>query len=244
MGTNQYFFFFSLTFLCEILGTISGFGSSVLFVPLASLFFDFREVLAITALYHVFSNLSKIGIFYKSIDKDLALKMGLPAVLFVSLGAWLSQFVNAQLFQTILNVFLILLCLFIWINNSIVLKPTTGTYIISGASSGFLAGIVGTGGAVRGFTLAALNIEKETFVATSAMIDMGVDTSRAIVYFTNDYFQKFMYGLVPGLLIISLLGSYIGKKILSQIPEEKFKNMVLFFIMGLSIYQLADVLMS
>jgi uncharacterized membrane protein YfcA len=58
-----YILFIVLTFLAEIIGTIGGFGSSVFFVPLAGLFFDFEMVLGITAVFHVASNLAKIVIF-------------------------------------------------------------------------------------------------------------------------------------------------------------------------------------
>ena len=60
---GQYFIFFILALLAEIVGTISGFGSSILFVPLASLLLDFKIVLGITAVFHVFSNISKIFLF-------------------------------------------------------------------------------------------------------------------------------------------------------------------------------------
>jgi uncharacterized membrane protein YfcA len=50
---------------------VSGFGSSILFVPLASMFLDFKLVLGITAVFHVFSNLSKIYLFQSGIDKKL-----------------------------------------------------------------------------------------------------------------------------------------------------------------------------
>ena len=42
------FLFFLIALLSEIVGTIGGFGSSVFFVPLAGLFFDFHTVLALT----------------------------------------------------------------------------------------------------------------------------------------------------------------------------------------------------
>jgi len=35
---ENYYLFFILALLAEILGTVSGFGSSILFVPLASIF--------------------------------------------------------------------------------------------------------------------------------------------------------------------------------------------------------------
>ena len=47
---ERYLIFFILALIAEVLGTVSGFGSSILFVPIAALFFDFKIVLGITAL--------------------------------------------------------------------------------------------------------------------------------------------------------------------------------------------------
>ena len=41
---RSYYLFFLLALLAEIIGTISGFGSSILFVPLASIFINFKLV--------------------------------------------------------------------------------------------------------------------------------------------------------------------------------------------------------
>jgi uncharacterized protein len=77
---DKYYIFLILTFVSEVIGTVSGFGSSILFVPMASLFFDFKTVLGITAVFYVFSNLSKILLFKKGIQKDIVIKLGIPAV--------------------------------------------------------------------------------------------------------------------------------------------------------------------
>lgn len=55
--------------------------------------------------------------------------------------------------------------------------------IASGSFAGWLAGIIGTGGVIRGMALTALNLEKSIYIATSAGIDFGVDASRSVVYF-------------------------------------------------------------
>ncbi len=72
--------FIVLALLAEILGTIGGFGSSVFFVPIASLFLDFQSVLGITAIFHVSSNITKIVFFKHGFDKGLILKVGIPAL--------------------------------------------------------------------------------------------------------------------------------------------------------------------
>lgn len=84
--------FILLALLAEILGTVGGFGSSVFFVPVANFFLDFQSVLGLTALFHLSSNITKIGLFRKGVDWKLVLLIGIPAILFVILGASLANF--------------------------------------------------------------------------------------------------------------------------------------------------------
>jgi uncharacterized membrane protein YfcA len=220
----------------EILGTISGFGSSVLFVPIASFFFDFHSVLGITALFHVFSNVSKILLFRKGIEWAVVLRIGIPAVIFVSLGAFLSKLIDASRLESFLAVFMILFSLVFLIFKSVTLRPATGNMLIGGSLSGLLAGLVGTGGAIRGMLLSAFRMEKEIFIATSALIDFGVDLSRSAVYAVNGYVHWHDLPVILVLLFVSIVGTYLGKKILKIISEENFRIIVLLMILGIGIF--------
>ena len=113
---EKYIYFFLLAFVAEVIGTISGFGSSILFVPLASMFFDFKAVLAITAVFHVFSNLSKIYLFKTGIQKDIVLKLGIPAVVFVIIGALLTNIIPQKEIELVMNIVLVLLSVFLIFN--------------------------------------------------------------------------------------------------------------------------------
>ncbi|PYI87537.1 MAG: hypothetical protein DMF03_13165, partial [Verrucomicrobia bacterium] len=63
-----------------------------------------------------------------------------------------------------------------------------------------MAGLIGTGGAIRGIALAAFDLEKNVFVAASAAIDSGVDFSGMIVYLRSNYLTPEFYWYVPGLV--------------------------------------------
>ncbi len=67
-----------LRFVTEVFGTVSGFGSSVFFVPLAGMFFDFETTLALTGILHIFSTGAQVFMFQKEIDWPLLLKIGIP----------------------------------------------------------------------------------------------------------------------------------------------------------------------
>jgi uncharacterized protein len=224
---EKYSLFIFLALISEIIGTVSGFGSSILFIPIASLFFDFKTVLGITAVFHVFSNLSKIALFRKGINKDIVLKLGIPAVISVIIGAYLTTFLPTQKIELGMNIMLVILAVYLFINFNKTLKQTNQNLVLGGVASGFLAGIAGTGGAIRGITLSAFQLSKDAFVATSAFIDLGVDFSRAVVYVSNGYFLKELIFLIPFLIGVSVLGTYLGKLLLKRTSELTFRYIVL-----------------
>jgi uncharacterized membrane protein YfcA len=231
MVLEQLLLFILLALLAEIIGTVGGFGSSLFFVPIAGYFLDFHSVLGITALFHVSSNLTKIVLFREGVDRKLILQMGIPALLFVVAGAFLSRFLNSNLLELLLAGFLIIISLTLIIFKQIHFKPTTGNAIGSGVFSGLIAGLLGTGGAIRGLALAAFNLKTEVFIATSAVIDLGVDASRSVVYGLNGYLHAHDLYLIPILLVVSIIGTYIGKKILQHISQQQFKYIVLGLIL-------------
>jgi uncharacterized membrane protein YfcA len=235
---EKYYVFIMLAYVAEVIGTISGFGSSILFVPIAALFFDFKSVLGITAVFHIFSNLSKIALFRKGIEKELAFKLGFPAVLFVIIGAYITTFLPTQQIELVMNFILLLLAIFLILKFNQPIHQSKRNLYLGGITSGFIAGIAGTGGAIRGITLAAFQLPKEVFIATSALIDLGVDTSRAIIYSSNGYFKKEYLFLIPFLIGISILGSYTGKLILKRTSETFFRYLVLAVIISTALIQI------
>lgn len=122
------------------------------------------------------------------------------------------------------------------------LEASHTNLFLGGATSGLLAGLVGTGGAVRGLTLSAFHLPKDIFIATSAMIDFGVDASRAVVYIGSGYFHKEHLFLIPFLIIISIVGSYLGKVLLKYTSENTFRYLVLGVVLLTSVIQLIKVL--
>lgn len=233
--------FLLLALVAEIVGTIGGFGSSVFFVPLGNFYFDFYSVLGMTAIFHLSSNISKIFLFKKGLDKKLLLHIGIPSVLFVIVGGFLSKMVKSGALEIVLGIFLVVFSLLFLIKSEIVILPNKKNSMIGGALSGFSAGLLGTGGAIRGLTMATFNLEKSAFIATSAFIDFMIDFSRTFVYYGNGYIGKQELMYLPFLFAIGLLGTYLGKRIIAYIPQEKFRGLSLFFILLIGLATIAQL---
>jgi len=238
MTIDRSILFLLLALIAEIIGTIGGFGSSVFFVPFTAIFFDFHTVLGITAIFHLSSNISKIYLFKKGLNKKILLQIGIPSVLFVIIGSILSNYIDSNILELSLSIFLISLSLLFLIKDTLVIPSRMKESLIGGSLSGFVAGFLGTGGAIRGITMAAFNLEKSVFVATSATIDFGVDITRSFVYFFNGYITKEIIIYIPFLFVIGFVGTWIGQKILNIIPQEKFKKISLLLILIIGLFSL------
>jgi uncharacterized membrane protein YfcA len=236
------YLFILLALLAEIAGTVGGFSSSLFFVPIASYFLDFHSVLGITALFHVSSNLSKIAFFRKGVNVMLIIYLGIPAVLFVLAGAWLTQFIATKTLEIVLSIFLIVISLVFLYFNNIFIQPSKLNAITGGTLSGFIAGLVGTGGAIRALVFSAFQLKTEVFIATSAVVDLAIDASRSFVYWHNDFVHAHDLYLIPILLLVSIAGTFIGKKILQYISESLFKKIVLFLILLTGVFTLFKLL--
>ncbi len=233
-----------LALVAEIVGTIGGFGSSVFFVPMGNFFFDFHFVLGLTALFHLFSNVSKIVLFKKGLDKKLLINIGVPSVIFVIIGGYMTKIVDSFILEIVLALFLVGLSLLFLVKKDLVINPNRKNAITGGVLSGFSAGLLGTGGAIRGLTMATFNLEKSVFIATSAFIDFFIDFTRTFVYFNNGYIHKEHLIYLPFLLVVGILGTYVGKRILHFIEQDKFKTISLLLILLIGVVTLGNVLIK
>lgn len=238
------FTFLLLALMAEIIGTIGGFGSSVFFVPIAGFYLDFHSVLGVTALLHVASNISKLALFRKGMNRKLIINIGIPSVLFVIIGGLLTQYLDSVILKIILAIFLIGFSLVFIIKKEFIIEPNKTNSFLGGAFSGFSAGLLGTGGAIRGLTMASFNLEKNVFIATSAFIDLFIDMTRTVVYFENGFIKRNELVYLPFLIAIAIIGSWIGKRILEKIPQQNFRRISLFLILTVGIVTLIDCIVK
>ncbi|MCU0441553.1 MAG: sulfite exporter TauE/SafE family protein [Bacteroidia bacterium] len=241
MSAEVLIVFLLLALLAEVLGTLGGFGSSVFFVPIASYYFDFHTTLAITALFHVASNLFKIVLFKNGIEKKLLIQMGIPAVICVLVGSYLSIHLNAIWLEWVMATMLLVMAIVLLLKPKLQLPANTTTLVSGGSLSGLVAGLVGTGGAIRGLALASFRLAAPVFIATSAFIDLGVDMSRSVVYLVNGFATAQIVSIIPYLVLVSVVGNWIGKEILKHISATAFTRWVLVLVIATSLFTMGKL---
>ena len=222
--------FWLAAFFAEVIGTMAGFGSSTIFLPIALFFLDFRTALTLVAIFHISGNIGRITFFRHGFNRRLLLIFGLPSVILTLLGALLVTYAPSEILKLILGVFLIAFSLASLSKPEISFSPSKKNSFIGGSLSGFFAGLIGTGGALRGAFLTSFNLKKSVYIATAAAISLAVDITRIPVYFGSGFLQPQFYYYIPILFLLAISGSFTGKKIVNRISQPTFRKVVLVAI--------------
>lgn len=97
------------------------------------------------------------------------------------------------------------------------------------------AGLVGTGGVLRGAFMTMFALPKEQYIATIATVALIVDFTRIPIYFGNGFLDKDLWILIPILFVVAFVGSWIGKRVVKVISETIFRKIILGAIIVLSL---------
>lgn len=244
MQGEETILFFISALIAEIIGTMAGFGSSTIFLPLALMFVDFKTAIVLVAIFHLFGNLSRIIFFREGFDMRIILQFGVPSVLLSLLGAFLIGVLPQPVVKLILGIFLVVTSVSFLARPGLKFAANTRAFIAGGSATGFITALVGTGGALRATLLQGFNIEKVKYIATTATIAVATDATRIPVYILQGFLTEIFYLYLPILFAIALTGSFIGRKIVRRIDQEKFRKMVLVAIILVSIKFIIDGLQA
>ena len=219
--------FFIVAFLTIVIGTVAGFGTSTIFLPIALLFVDFKTALVLVAISHISGNVGATTFFRHGLDKRLILLFGVPSIILTIMGAYLVTYIPQNVLETILGAFLLIFSIYSLLKPDFKVKAAKINTIIGGSLSGFLQGLLGIGGPLRGAFLISYNLDKFKYIATLAAIAVFIDATRIPIYFANNLLGTQFYWYIPVLAVIGIVGSYTGKKIVNKIPQNIFKKVVL-----------------
>jgi len=169
-----------LTLLAATIGTITGFGTSTLMIPVLVIFFPPAEAIFLVAIIHWFGNIWKVALFRSGFNMRLLLLFGVVGLVTSYLGAYISLGANEEILLRVLGAFLAGYALFVAFQSKFKIPAGNITALSGGALSGFFAGMFGIGGAIRSAFLSAFDLPKAVFISTAGAISLLVDSTRII----------------------------------------------------------------
>ena len=227
--------FFIIAFIAAAVASVAGFGTATMTIPFLSWIIGFKQAIIIIAFFHGFSNLFKLIQLRQAVNIRLMLWYGIPTVITAIVGAYLLEVVAPKAIGLGIGIFLVLFAIYTLINPSRTLPEREYVLVTGGLLSGFTAGLIGLGGAIRGAFLISTKIKRETYIATSAAIALFTDIARCTTYVVRGNLESQYYWYIPVLLIIGFIGTRLGVRLLKWLPELTVKRIILVLLILVSI---------
>ena len=225
------------------MGTISGFGTSSIMLPVMALFYPLPESLLFVAIIHFFGDLWKILLFKNDIKLKLILTFGLPGIITSFIGARLVFAFPEVILMRLLSLILIFFVLLIFFKPNFKLPDKNALTMGAGTLDGLLAGITGVGGPIRAAFLSAFNFPKAVYIAASGAIGMMIDSVRITTYIFGgiELSPLLGWGLIA-LVPLSFVGAKLGRKAVNRVPQERFRYLIGSFLLIIAVMMLLTAL--
>ena len=231
-------FFLAAAFGAEVVGTMAGFGAATILTPIAFLFMDAKAAVAMVAGFHLLGNLSRLRFFGRSIHWPTVWQFGATGIAASFLGARVTSSLPSSTLKALFGGFLL-----VYVAGSALAGPRIrlpshwATLIGGGLFSGFIAGLLGTGGAIRSVCLLAFGLEQTAYLGTSAMLAVLVDGTRLPVYIAGHFLPPRFLPVLLTLVPVAFAGAWTGQRLVRRLSGAAFRALVmtLLALMGVKL---------
>jgi uncharacterized membrane protein YfcA len=235
MDTGAWLLLLGCALIAEVIGTMAGFGAATILTPIAALFLDVKTAIALVACFHLFGTASRLIFFHRSVQWTIWWQFGLIGIIASLLGARATMLLPSAFVTLFFGAFLLIYVVLSSARSQpLVLPAQPSTLMAGGACSGFIAGLIGTGGAIRSVCLLAIGLSKDVYIGTSAAIALVVDATRVPVYLAGHLIPSTMASVLASLVGVAFAGSWVGQRLVRRVSGTLFRRVVLtmLFIMG------------
>lgn len=217
----QLIILFLLSLLAATISGAAGFGGALFLLPFVINMVGVKAAVPILTIASIFGNASRVWFGRNELKWKPICYFLLAAIPFTILGSYLFIGIDSKVIKIIVGILLILLVTYRRLNINKVAMGNRGM-IFGGSLTGFLSGLIGSGGPIGAAFFLGLDLSATAYVASEAFTALALHLSKTIVY--NKYSlinnKEIYYALFIGLAMI--LGSYAGRKIIEKIEREKF----------------------
>lgn len=241
MSWEQLPLFLAAAFVAEVIGTMAGFGAATILTPIAALFMDVKTAIALVACFHLFGNGSRLIFFGRHIQWAIWAQFGLTGIACSFLGARLAARLSSPVISLLFGLFLLAyVALSLRASTRLVLPRRPATLAGGGAVSGLVAGLLGTGGAIRSVALLSFDLPAGAYIGTSAAIALMVDATRLPVYLSEGLIPQALLPALGLLIGVAFTGSWTGQRLVRRISPAGFRRVVLALLALMGAKMLAD----
>jgi uncharacterized membrane protein YfcA len=219
-----------------IVGTITGFGTSTIMIPVLVMYFPPVEAIFLVSIVHYFGDIWKVILFREGVNWKLIGLFGVIGIVPSYFGASMLVSLDKVLLLRLMGAFFIAYFFFLLFWSKIKIAIGTKSLLLSGMLAGFSGGLFGIAGPIRSAVLTTFDMPKSVYIATGAVIGLMVDGARMYVYFAKDTpVPSHLQWSFALFVVLSFIGAQMGKYIVEKIPQDKFRSVIATFLLSLGV---------
>ena len=208
------------------LAAVAGFGGAAIMLPVLVWAVGVRDAVPLLTIAQLMGNLSRVWFNRSELSLPVVKRFALGAVPAAAIGGVVFATAPADALVRVLGVFLLLTVGYRhspWGKNT---KIGLNGFLPLGTASGLISAIVGVVGPFMAPFFLAYGLVRGAYIGTEALATVVMHVVKLGVY---GGFELISLGiLLLGLAIgaVMFLGSYIGKRILSKMPDKSFPYVI------------------
>jgi len=214
-------------FVASVISGLGGFGGALIIIVVLTPIVGAKGVVPLIAVYAVFSNVSRIIVYRKTIDYRLAAWFTAASLPGVYVGANFLAVVPERALVAFIGAILIVTIPARRYLKRRSFEPGVKTIIGFGLTFGFISGAAAGTGLLAIAALLNMGLQGPLLLGTDAAIGIVNASSRVISYWSLDLLDRdlFVLGLLmgvasfPGTWIASLIVRHIGIQLHGQLME-------------------------
>ena len=220
--------------IAAVLQSISGFGFSLLAMPLLSIFVDIQDAVVIATLCGIFTNAVHLRKDFQFVERSIARRISLSALIGMPLGVVVLSVFSATHMRAIIGAVIVVL-VFLMMRNFILKTENTNVDIVLGAFSGLLATSVSTNGPPLVFLLQSKQLDPWRLRATLAYVFTisGCASFIVLMIAGKGSIEAFQYAMLS--LPAMYLGTVVGRKARLRVTQEAFKRLMYVLLLATAV---------
>ena len=213
------------------LQSISGFGFSLLAMPLLSIFVDVQDAVVIATLCGIFTNSVHLKKDLQLVDQAIARRISLSALIGMPLGVVVLSVFSATQMRAIIGAVIVVL-VYLMMRNFVLKTENTTVDIFLGAFSGLLATSVSTNGPPLVFLLQSKQLDPWRLRATLAYVFTisGCASFIVLMIARKGSIEAFQYAILS--LPAMYLGTVVGRKARHRVTQEAFQRLMYVLLLA------------
>ena len=213
--------------VASVLSALTGTGGGVLLLPVMVLLFGVRDGVPMYAVAQLIGNLSRVGLNWTDIRREVVLWFALGAVPTAILGAWLFTQTPESVLTRLLGGFLLLSVAGQRLMRARMRDGFPVPWFTPiGAVFAFVSALMGSAGPFLAPFYLAFGLVKGAYIGTEALGTAVMHVVKLVTYHQGDALSATAVLTGLGLGPIMLLGAILGKRLLARISAVHFVWMV------------------